>query len=120
MLDAYRNFLTKMGLSSQLPELDGPATERAVRAWQSANGVPSTGYFGPKSRNAFGLSGSSSSGAGTSSSSTSAAVGQFLRALALGSTGDDVSSLKTFRKNMALPRAEFPDTEESGRKQGRN
>ena len=42
------------------------------------------------------MSGSSSSGAGTSSSSTSAAVGQFLRALALGSTGDDVSSLQTF------------------------
>jgi peptidoglycan hydrolase-like protein with peptidoglycan-binding domain len=28
----------------------GPATLAALRAWQTANGLPSTGYFGPMSR----------------------------------------------------------------------
>ncbi|MEA2701490.1 MAG: spore germination protein [Candidatus Parcubacteria bacterium] len=52
-----QNILVAKGYLKATPNgYFGPATKEAVAAWQRANGLPGTGFFGPQSRTKMGVS----------------------------------------------------------------
>lgn len=69
----------------------GPATKRAVAAYQAANSIPTTGYVGPKTRAAMNAAGAAAP------APTPVPVPEapsFDRDLSMGSTGEDVRELQ--------------------------
>jgi len=75
----------------------GPLTRQAVAAFQSANGLEPVGHVGPQTRRL--LIGTVASAAQASASVPASGGQMFVRALDLGSRGDDVTALQHFLKS---------------------